>query len=229
MYNIHSRILFAQHKGEQMKISKFFAGLFGLLGAAIAVGTVMLCLHSLDREPVLLKEPSAARSRVEAMFQAVCDDDYEAASALMYGTPELGAHREEEDTVSAMIWEAFVDSMGYRLDGECYATDSGVAQNVRLSYLDISSVTDGLQERSRELLLQRVAQAEEMEEIYDEQNEYRQDFVQAIVEDAARAALAEDARYLESELTVELIFYQGQWWILADDALMQAISGGMVQ
>lgn len=212
-----------------MRISKFFAGLFGLLGAAIAVGTVALCLHSLDRDPMLLKAPAAAQGRVEDMFQAVCDDDYAAASALMYGTPELGADREEEDGVSSMIWDAFVDSIGYELSGDCYATDSGVAQNVRLSYLDISSITDGLQERSRALLQQRVSEAEDVEEIYDEQNEYRQDFVQAVVVDAAKAALAEDARYVETELAVELIYSKGQWWILADDALMQAISGGMVQ
>ena len=50
-----------------MKISKFFAGLFGLLGVLIAGGTVLLCLQSLDREPVLLKTPAAATSRVEVL------------------------------------------------------------------------------------------------------------------------------------------------------------------
>lgn len=211
-----------------MKISKFFAGLFGLAGVLIAVGTVLLCLNSLDREPVILKEPAGASFRVEELFQAVCSDDYAAASALMYGTPELGNAGEEEDGVSALIWDAFVDSIGYELAGECYATQSGLAQQVKLSYLDISSVTAGLQERCRTLLLQRIEEAEEMEEIYDENNEYRQDFVDAVVADAAKQALSEDARYVETQLTVELIYAQGQWWILADNELMQAISGGMV-
>lgn len=211
-----------------MKISKFFAGLFGLLGVLIAGGTVLLCLQSLDREPVLLKTPAAATSRVEALFQAVCSDDYAAASALMYGTPELGGTGEEEDGVSGLIWDAFVDSIGYTLEGDCYATGSGLAQKVNMSYLDISSVTAGLQERCRELLLQRISEAEEMSEIYDENNEYRQDVVDAIVTEATKAALAEDARYVETQLTLELVHSQGQWWILADNALMQAISGGMV-
>lgn len=212
-----------------MKISKFFAGLFALLGTAIGVGTVLLCLYSLDREPVLLKAPATASARVDAMLQSVCDDDYAAAASYLYGTPELGAQTEEEDAVGQMIWDAFVDSIGYELAGDCYATDSGVAQDLRMSYLDISSVTDGLQERSRALLEQRISEAEDMEEIYDENNDYRQDFVEAVVIDAAKAALLEDARYVETELTVDLIYSQGQWWILADDALMQAISGGMVQ
>lgn len=212
-----------------MKISKLFAGLFGLLGAAIAVSTVLLCLHSLHREPILLKEPATASARVEAMFQAVCDDDYAAVSSLIYGTPELGSSREEEDPVGDLIWDSFVDSIGYELTGDCYATGSGVAQDVRMSYLDITSITGSLQERSRALLLQRVSEAEDMEDIYDENNEYRQDFVDAIVMDAAKAALSQDARYIETGLTVELVYSHGQWWILADDPLMQAISGGMVQ
>ena len=216
------------HKGEQMKISRFFAGLFGLLGVLIAVGTILLCLQSLDREPMLLKAPAAAASRVEEMFQAVCCDDYTAVSALMYGTPDLDSSVESGDGVSDLIWNAFVDSIGYKLDGDCYATESGLAQNVNMSYLDISSVTAGLQERCRNLLLQRIESAEEMDEIYDENNEYRQDVVDAIVSAATRAALSEDARYVETQLTIQLVYSRGQWWVLADDALMQAISGGMV-
>lgn len=212
-----------------MKIAKFFSGLFALLGAAIGVGTVLLCLQSLDQEPRLLEAPAAASAKVEAMLDAVCRDDYTAAASLMYGTPELGAHLEEEDTVSALIWDAFVDSIGYELTGECYATDNGIAQDIRLSYLDIASVTDSLQSRSRALLQQRISEAEDMEEVYDENNEYRQDFVENVVIDAAKAALSEDAGYVETTLTVDLIFSRGQWWILADDTLMQAISGGMVQ
>lgn len=211
-----------------MKISKFFAGVFALLGIAIGAGAVFLCLNSLDQDPVLVKAPDTASTRVDAMFQAVCDNDYTAASALLYGSPELDAGQEEEDAVSMLIWDAFVDSLGYELSGSCYASGSGVAQDVQLSYLDIASVTNSLQERSRELLMQRISEAEDMEDIYDENNEYRQDFVAEVVIDAAKAALAEDARYVETSLTVHLVYSQGQWWILADDALMQVISGGML-
>ena len=211
-----------------MRISKFFSGLFALIGIAIGAGAVFLCLNSLDREPVLLKAPDTAAVRVDALFQAVCDNDYAAASALIYGSPALDAVQEEEDPVSALIWEAFVDSLGYQLQGECYASGSGVAQDVAISYLDIASVTQGLQERSRDLLMQRISEAEDMEEIYDENNEYRQDFVADVVTDAAKTALSKDARYVETALTVNLVYAQGQWWILADDALMQVISGGMV-
>lgn len=211
-----------------MKISKLFSGLFALLGAALCIGTVWLCLNSLNREPMLLQEPRAAVSRVDMLFRAVCDDDYAAASALMYGTPDLGSGTPESGPITTAIWNAYVDSLDYTLSGECFPTQDGLAQEVTISYLDISSVTDGLQVRSRELLQQRVAQAEDVEQIYDENNDYRQDFVDAVVADAAAQALAQDARYVETTLTIRLVFLEGQWWILADDALMQAISGGII-
>ena len=57
-----------------MKISKFFAGMFALLGIAVAAATVWLCLQSLDKEPVLLRRPDAAVSRVDDLFRAVSED-----------------------------------------------------------------------------------------------------------------------------------------------------------
>jgi len=217
------------HKGDQMKISKLFSALFGLLGTAVAVCTVLLCLHSLDQAPVLTKMPVNATSQVDKMFHAVCSNDYAAASALMYGTPDLGADPESCDIVTAVIWEAFVDSMDYELVGDCYATESGVAQKVRLHCMDVASITGSLQTRARALLEQRIEEAEEMEDIYDENNDFRQDFVDTVVAEAAAAAAAQDATYTETELTVNLTYTKGQWWILADDALIQALSGGMVQ
>ena len=213
-----------------MKISTFFSVLFALLGAAVAALAVFLCLNCMDRQPELVEVPVDAVERVDAMFRAVCSDDYPAAAALMYGQPDLGAERPEEDEgISAYIWDAFLDSMGYELAGECYATSNGIAQKVQVSYLDITSVTDALRDRARTLLQQRMEEAEDVSEIYDANNEYRQDFVDAVVADAAREALSKDARYVEMELTINLVYHQGQWWILADNALMQVISGGIAR
>lgn len=215
------------YKGDQMKISKFFAVIFGLLGAAIAVGTVFLCLQSLNQEPVLVKTPVSATAQVESMMRAVCKNDFAAASALIYGNPDLGAEQDYEDPVTNMIWDAFIDSIEYEMVGDCFATNSGVAQNIHVQYLDIAAATSALQIRSRNLLEQRINEAEDMEDIYDENNEFRQDFLDAVVEDAVKETVAKDATYLEADLTVNLAYTGGQWWVVADDALVGFLSGGM--
>ena len=214
-------------KGDQMKISKFFAVIFGLLGAAIAAGTVFLCLQSLNQEPVLVKAPIAATTQVESMMRAVCKNDYASVSELIYGTPDLGANQEEQDAITTMIWDAFIASIEYEMVGDCYATNSGVAQDVHLKYLDIVALTEALQIRARNLLEQRITEADDMEDIYDENNDFRQDFLDTIVVDAVRETVAQDAQYLEADLTVNLAFSDGKWWIVSDTALIQFISGGM--
>jgi guanylate kinase len=86
----------------------------------------------------------------------------------------------------------------------------------------------GKNEVARELLEQRVAEAENTSDVYDEQNEYREDFIMAVLYDAASAALAENAALVSRELTVELQYQAGQWWVVADKELLDALFGGIL-
>jgi hypothetical protein len=55
-----------------------------------------------------------------------------------------------------------------------------------------------------------------------------EDVVMAVLFEAAEDALAEDARTVTVSLTVNLKFRDGQWWIVSDTALLDAISGGIL-
>lgn len=210
-----------------MKLSKFFSGIFAVLGTVLAAGTVLLSLQALDREPVLLQVPEAALDRAEAMMEAVCAGDYAGASGYLYGTPDLGVDREPADETGALLWEAFQDSLRYSFTGECFATDSGLVRDVTVEFLDVSSVTEGLKDRAQTLLARRVAEAEDVDQIYDENGEYREDFVMEVLNDAVHQALEEDGTYASRQISLNMIWEDGQWWILPDTALLEAISGGI--
>lgn len=210
-----------------MKISKLFAGLFAVLGIVIAAGALMITLSSLDASPVLLTPLDEAQEQTEVVMEAIGAGDYDALSALLYGNPDLGVDREPADEVGKLIWEAFVESISYTFDGDCHATDTAVSRNVTIETLDISSVTANLKGRSQELLEDRVRDAEDMTEIYDENHEYREDFVMDVLYDAAVQALKEDAQTITWEVTLNLTYDDGQWWVMADQALINAISGGV--
>lgn len=210
-----------------MQISKFFSTVFAILGCILVIVTLLLCFTSLNASPRLLKTPTAAVDTANTMMTAVCQGDYAAASDVMFGKPNLGVDREPRDPVAALIWNAFLDSLQYELVGSCYATDSGVAQKVRITCLDISSVTSVLGKRSQDLLSQRVREAEDVSEIYDNNNDYREDFVMEVLYDAAEEALKEDAADTTREVTLKLIYDRGQWWIMPEAELLSAISGGI--
>lgn len=212
-----------------MKIRNLISGLFGLMGIGAAVAGICLSFHNMHADPVLLAQPEAARTRVEFVLDAVCEGDYVLASSGIQGTPNLGMDRPASGEVGDLIWNAFLDSITYELDGECYATDSGIAQNVVIRTMDISSVTAPLRDSSQALLAQRVAEAEDTSELYDEKGDYREDLVMSVLYEAAQLALEGDVQYLEWEVRLDLVYDNGQWWVLPETELLSAISGGIVK
>ena len=202
--------------------------LLAVVSLCAAAAAVYLSSQFVDAKPILLTPPDVARSKVIMMMNAVSEGNYEEASQSIYGTPSLGVDREAADEVGIMIWDAFRDSISYELQGECYTTEQGLAQNVSITCMDVTSVTVNLKERSQALLEQRVEEAVDVSEIYDENNDYREDFVMAVLRDAVEDALVEDTRMMTMELTVNLSYQDGKWWVVADEALLDAISGGIL-
>jgi hypothetical protein len=46
---------------------------------------------------------------------------------------------------------------------------------------------------------------------------------------AAQEALEQDARQISWELTLNLVYESGQWWIMPEQGLLRAISGGVLK
>lgn len=210
-------------------IAKIVGVVFILAGIVVAGFTVETTRNNLDSIPVLLAPVEEAEAQAQALMDAVAKGDYSSAETLILGNPKLGVDRDPADTVGIMIWDAFVESYSYEMIGDSFATDSGIAQKVKASYLDISSVTKNLRERSQVLLEARVAEAEDVEEIYDENNDYKEDFVMEVLKDAVTDALEEDAAMTGVEFTINLVYRDGKWVVVSDSALMAAISGNVVK
>lgn len=206
---------------------KIFSLLLGLVGLCLMVGTLVLCLCSLDAEPVLVELPKAAEERAEALLEAIAEGDYAVAAGMMQGQPDLGADRAPADEVGVLVWDAFVDSLVYTFPGDFYAVDTGLARDVTVTCLDISSVTENLPQRTQLILEQRVSEAEELTAVYEESGAYREDVISEVLLEAAAQALEEDAKTISRELTLKLVYQDDQWWVVPDQALLEVISGGV--
>jgi len=209
-----------------MKRINILSAVFGAIGLILAVSTVVLSLSVLDAPTVLVSVPEAAVQRTTDLMAAVSAGDFGEVEKMLYGTPDLGMDREAADDVGKLIWDAFLDSIDYEFAGEFYATDVGFARNVTITTLELTSVTETLKERSQELLEKRVETAEDVSQVYDENNDYREDFVMDVLFDAVYQSLEEDARYRSWDVTLNLVYHQDQWWIRPDQTLIAAISGG---
>ena len=211
-----------------MKIfMKCIASFLALLALAAAVFGIVIAVSNRNSEPVLVKPAQAAIDTADALLAAVSNGDYETAATMILGETDLGVDRKAKDQVGVLLWDAYQESLEYTPVGDSFATDTGVARNYTVRYLDVDSVMATLRERSQALLEKRVEEAEDMSEVYDENNEYREDFVMDVLYDAAMEALEEDVTYVEETFAVNLVYREGKWWVVADDGLKRAISGNL--
>ena len=208
--------------------TKILAGVLLLLGITAAVLGIYFSAAYTQAKPVLMSSPDAAQQQVVAMMDEVCAGEFSKASAYILGNPSLGADREASGVAAAMIWDAFVESTAYELSGPCYVTDDGLAQDITFTCLDMSSVHKNLRQRAQSLLEQRIAAAEDTSAIYDENHEYREDVVNAVLEEAVAAALKEDATTITTTVAVCLKYENGKWMIVADQELLDVLFGDVL-
>ena len=201
--------------------------IFGVLSVLLAAAVMFLTVSFLNAQPILVETPAEARSCVEEMMDAACGGDYETVSAHLVGNPDLGLSAQPEGEAGRLIWQAYQDSQSWQLEGDCYATDSGLAQKVVFTGLEIPSVTANLGQRAQELLAERVEESRDLTQIYDENNEYREDFVMEVLSDAVEDAIREDGVVSHQELVLNLVYSQGQWRIQPEQKLLNVLSGGI--
>lgn len=210
-----------------MKIAKFFAGIFGLIGTLLLAGSIGLCLFSLDAPVRTAGIPKAAMDCSEDFSRALSEKDFSAAQDCMYGQPELGMEETIEDTMVFEIWNVFENNLTFSWQGEGYMRDAVICRDAAVTYLEVASITENLQTRAHALLTQKVEAATDMAELYNDGGEFREDLVTQVLYEALDQACLEDARFVTQNVTVELVHRDGQWWVIPDKALLTALSGGL--
>ena len=209
-----------------MKVSKFISALLILLAVMLATVSVLLCFFAMGQKPMILSEPKQASSAAARVMDAVRQGDFAEAGKHLQGSPDLGVDREPENVVGKILWEEFLRTFRYEFQGSCYAVETGMALDVSVTYLDFDSVISTLGDRTGEMLRERVKNAEDPGEVYDADNNYREDLVNEVLEKAARDAVAEDSRMVTEDLTLYMVYEGDQWWVVPDSALIRVISGG---
>ena len=201
--------------------------IFGSLAAVLAVTALMICLTQREAEPRLLGSAPGAEGCARGMMEALSQGNFQGASAYLQGTPSLVGEGQQLDGAAKLIWDAFAASLDAVPQGGCYATVSGLAQDYVLTSLDIPSLTQQMKEYAPAVLDSRIEAAEDMSQVYGDDHAYQEAFAQSVLEEAAREVIAAGTPR-EITVTVRLTYQDGQWWVVPDEALLTAISGGIL-
>ncbi len=200
---------------------------FAILAVILAVAVLVICLTQRSSRPLLLHTAAGAEECAQGLMERICAGDYAGAAQYLYGTPSLGDETQGETPASRLIWDAFLSSLSCRPQGDCYADENGLAQDYILSGLDIPSLVAKLKEAVPAVLEAQVDAAENFAQVYDDNWQYREEFAQSVLEETARQVTAGIAP-VERQITLRLAFENGQWWVVPDQQLITAISGGIL-
>ena len=65
-------------------------------------------------------------------------------------------------------------------------------------------------------------------EMADENGIYSEEYKQRVLREAAEKAVEEDGILVTYDVTLQLVYRDGQWQVSADQTLLAAISGGLL-
>ena len=211
-------LLFAGRR-LRFSVSSFAVAL--LLFAA----AVFLAVVGMRDGLVFCRYSSEPGETVEAFFDEIRVGRYEDAYARLGNYSDLGLTGTPEDAVSAELYDALRASYACRLLGEAETKGLSAVQKVEFTALDVSA----LQTQIREGVLAHLAEivdSRPYDEVYDAQDQYRTEVTEEAYRLAVSDLLAHSADFARTEtLSVSLSYDTSGWHILADKALLNALSG----
>lgn len=208
-----------------MKIARFFAVIFAVIGMVLLIGSMGFFLLNRNAEVRVLELPREAVAVSEDFAKALEGGDLEAAAQLMYGQPDLGVQGIPENPETALLWEAFCGSIQLELS-ENWAVEKGsLVRSGSITHLDVSTIVGKFPERAKSLLDQKIASAQSLAEIYDEQNNFREELVEQILREALQQTLAQEGETVTREVTIKLVNRDGRWWVVPHQNLLQILTG----
>ena len=209
-----------------MKGYRIFAALCLALGLILGGFTFWLSLDAPKEVPVILELDPAAGETAAAFLQDISRGKLDLAGEKLLGTPKLSGPEEDEKDPAWLLWNYYYSHMTCTPQGELYA-DRGLRQDAVVSAPDLNAITERIGALVPGILQQRIESAEDVSEIYDETNSYRQELTDWVLLEATRQAMAEPVVTREQNLSLHLQYTDGQWKIRPDQALLGLLSGGL--
>lgn len=206
-------------------MQRVFAALCGVAALVLGGFGVETAFSAPERAPVLLKTDEGIPQSAQGFLDSLCGGDLDGASAYLVGTPDLAP--KDLGEAQKMVWEAYIASMDFRLEGTVYGTNQGPAMDVTLQALDIDSLCARLRELVPQTLERQIASAKDVEELYDAAGGYRQALTDRVLLLSLERALGENPQTKETRVTLHFVCSGGQWQIQPESGLIAFLSGNM--
>ena len=203
-------------------IRKFWVGVTVLLLAA----ALLLCVYASWKGSLYIKPSGNPQYTVTRFFDALLAEDYPTAYACLSDYRSLGLEKEPASEEGRLIYQALKDSYQYELVGKCREEQLSAVQTVSFRYLNVQRVESEISKRVNTVLAYLVAE-KSRDEVYDENGAYLPSLTDEVYLVALQQVLeSPDFYYSTAEFDVQLEYINGEWLMVTDQALFNAITGG---
>lgn len=199
---------------------------FGICAAVLACAVVLLCIFCRNASPLVLGGMSRTTNQVDDLFSDVKTLDAAVISSHFTADTDLGRMYSLEHPIAGALTRRVWETMEYEIQGSAYGADSALAVDVKLKALDAGKTLENAKERVRILVNEKVRNAQSLDAIFDEDNQYTEEFLNEVLLEALADAL-KNPEMREQTLTVYVRKDGGRWEILPEDSLINALSGWM--
>lgn len=212
-----------------MKTRHLISTILIALGLLLGMGTVAVAASALDAPIRLVGTSTKALDRVHTMMGAICDGDYETASAQIYGNPDLGSVPENADKTVSLVWDTYRRSFSYDIQGKPRPNDSGISVDVVVRSLDVSAVMNELENAIQTGIDEKTKAARDDETGFSASGSLRREEVDRILQLTLADALEKQDHFLEQMMTIDLVYDCGQWWASPNGDLMDMLAGSFLE
>ena len=201
----------------------------GFWAAAAAIATALALLAAVTA-PALGTAITAAegdpQETVEQFFSSLVLGNYDKAYACLNDYRSLGLENIPATEAGGKVYAALRQSYSYKLYGDCEVNGLSARQQVIFEYLDLTAIRRDLKDAA-DAQLESIAQTLPRSELYDDAGELRPEIADRAYAEAIDVLLERAEDYtVTTGLALQLSYGDDGWHIDADQALLNAVSGG---
>lgn len=197
-----------------------------ILSGMAACAAMVIGLTCTNGEPGYTAGIPAPDDTVAAFFDAIAEERYEAACALLKDCSDLGLRSEPDDRYAAVLWRLVRSNTSWQLVSGCTAKGKHAAATVELRYPDLEKLMAGMTADVNRRVAERIDPSLPPELYYDENGEYLPELIADIYSEVfGERVMAEDLPMHAERVSVALEYENFAWRILAEKDLLAALSG----
>lgn len=199
---------------------------WAVLSVLFSTLALLLCVIGSFSGTLYTRVDGNPADTVRRFYDAILVEDYQTAYACLGNYDSLGLENPPSSENARMVYEALKDSYDYALSGEPRIDKVSAVQSVRFRFLKIAGIDNSVQDGT-ERNLQNAVKDNPKDLVYDDDNNFLPEVANKAYSDALAAVLRNSTSYYNSVmLDIKLEYRDSQWYIICDQAMMDALMGG---